>query len=621
MLAKWISRRIKSAASASVNRRWTRLNHRGMSAVIAALGAIAVGLSGGAFAQSSESQPTLVRFVNGRVLVQPRAGLSEQEFDKAIKEHGGARKGHLKQINVYVVELPANADTVAVAKALSKNPHFKFAELDIAHEAALTPTDPYYPNEWHASKINAPSAWNSSKGMGVTIAILDSGVDGSHPDLVGSLVPGWNIYDNNSDTRDVYGHGTKVAGAAAAIGNNGVGVAGIAFSAKLMPVRVSDTSGSALSSSLAQGLTWAADHGARVANMSYMGLSCSSTVLNGATYFRNKGGVVVGSGGNTGATVSCSGSDALTEVASTNSADARSSFSSYGPFIDLAAPGEGIYTTTMGGGYGAVSGTSFSAPITAGAYALMMATNPSLAPKTLDQIVFSTALDLGSAGWDQYYGWGRLDAAAAVAKAAQTTASDTQNPTVSISSPTGGQVSGLVPVNVSASDNVGVVRAELYANNTLVSTDTAAPYAFTWDTTPLPDGAATLQARAYDAAGNYASSSSISVTVANDTIAPKVTISSPISGAVVSGSVAIGVSATDNKKVSQISLLIDGKQVALSYGSTLSYTWSVSTTTTSRGKSKKQQTAIQSGTSHTITATAMDPAGNKGTASVTVTVQ
>jgi hypothetical protein len=177
---------------------------------------------------------------------------------------------------------------------------------------------------------------------------------------------------------------------------------------------------------------------------------------------------------------------------------------------------------------------------------------------------------------------------------------------------------------VSATDNIGVTRVDLLVNGALYATDTTAPYAFSWDTSALPDGSNTLQATAYDAAGNQGNSSKITVTVANDTIPPKVTISSPVSGAVVSGSVAISVSATDNNKVSQISLTIDGKQVALSYGSQLSYTWSVTTTATSspaKSKAKHNATTIQSGTSHTITATALDPAGNKGTASVSVTVQ
>jgi subtilisin family serine protease len=128
-------------------------------------------------------------------------------------------------------------------------------------------------------------------------------------------------------------------------------------------------------------------------------------------------------------------SSAITCVSATDSTDAKASFSSYGDAVDVAAPGINIFTTLRGGGYGNTSGTSFSTPITAGVYALLMAANKTLTPATLDSILFSTAKDLGPAGWDQSFGNGRVDAAAAVALAKSTVATDTQAPTVTISAP------------------------------------------------------------------------------------------------------------------------------------------------------------------------------------------
>ena len=564
----------------------------------------------------------VIRYAKSRILVQPRAGLSDNEMDKALKPHGGKRIFHLKQINVHVIELPPTANEIAVMNALNANPHIKFAELDQVLEPGLFVNDPSLSSQWHLTKIGAPSAWDSATGVGVKIAIIDTGVDATHPDLAAAIVPGWNFNDNNSDTRDLCDHGTNVAGAAAAVGNNGVGVAGVALSAKIIPIKVVDSTCSTTTSMLAQGLTYAADNGARVANMSFM-VAGSATVQSAAQYLRNKGGVAVSSGGNAGQFWNIANTSTITEVAATDSSDARASWSSYGSYIDVAAPGVGILTTKAGGGYESVSGTSLSAPVTAGVYALMIAANPKLAPSTLDQALYSTAVDLGASGYDQYYGWGRINAAKAVALAKTTVAADTTSPTASITSPSASsKVSGLVPVNVSATDNVGVTRVDLLVNGTLYVTDTTAPYAFSWDTSALPDGPNTLQATAYDAAGNQGNSSKITLTVANDTIAPKVTIISPVGGAAVSGNVAISVSATDNNKVAQISLLIDGKQVALSYGSQLSYAWSATTATAGSSRSKKRNaTTIQSGTSHTITARATDPAGNTGSVSVTITGQ
>jgi subtilisin family serine protease len=323
--------------------------------------------------------------------------------------------------------------------------------------------------------------------------------------------------NNNSNTADVYGHGTKCAGAAAAAGNNALGVSGVAMKTKIMPIRVTDTQGYGYSSAMASGIAWAADRGVRVASLSFRNVAGSSTIITAAQYMRNKGGVVVAAGGNTGGLLSLTPSSAITAVAATDSTDNRTSFSSYGTYIDVAAPGSGIWTTTNGGGYSPVSGTSFSTPITAGVYALMIAVNPKLSSSTLDSILFTTAVDRGAAGWDQYYGHGRVNAAAAVQKAKSTTVTDSIAPAVSISKPTGGTVSGLVPISVSATDNVGVTQVTLYVNGKIYASDITAPYAFSWSSSAYAGSSVQLQAKAVDAAGNVGASSIVKVSVASGT--------------------------------------------------------------------------------------------------------
>ena len=451
-------------------------------------------------------------------------------------------------------------------------------------------------------------------GSGVTIAILDSGVLSTHPDLAANLVPGWNFFDNNSNTADVYGHGTQVAGAAAAISNNGVGVAGVAGAAKIMPIRVTDTSGYGYYSTISQGITYAADHGARVANASFASLYSSSSVQSAAQYMKSKGGLFVVAAGNSGTNDGSPATTTMIPVSATAGNDAITSWSSYGSYVAVAAPGLGIWSTTADGSYASVSGTSFSSPITAGVLALMMAANPALSSGQVEGLLYSTAVDLGTAGRDVYYGYGRVDAAAAVAAAKATVAADTQPPSVTISAPLGGNtVGGLTAVNVSASDNVGVTRVELRVNGSTIATDTVSPYQFSWDTTTLSNGTATVAAYAFDAAGNSAATTSVSVNVANainnlvaDTTPPLVSISNPTNGSKVSGTVAISVAASDNAGAAGIKqlLYIKGQQKASGTGSSLSYSWNTR--------------KIASG-SYTITAVATDAAGNKSSSSIQVT--
>ena len=305
----------------------------------------------------------------GRVLVEPRAGLSDDEFDKILKPHGGRRVSQINGTKVHIIELPPTASARAVAALLAHNPHLKFAEPDYQLPSQLQFNDEYFGYAWHLPRIEAPNAWDISTGNNVTIAIIDSGVNAGHPDLVGKVVPGWNFFNNDANTSDVYGHGTLVAGTAAASSNNGIGVSSVAGGARIMPMRVTDTAGMGYLSQMAQAITWAADHGARVANLSFEAAGGYSTVQSAAQYMKNKGGLVVTAAGNTGTQQSFAASDATIVVSATDGNDARTSWSSYGSFVDLAAPGVSIWTTTSGGGYGAVSGTSFSTPITAGAIA------------------------------------------------------------------------------------------------------------------------------------------------------------------------------------------------------------------------------------------------------------
>jgi thermitase len=552
-------------------------------------------------------------WAKGHILVMPRAGLPDSELGKIIAVHGGKARP-IGGSGIYIVDLPAGASEKAVVDQLAHHPQLKFAELDKKMQLALTPNDPYMGSEWHLTKLGVPAALDHATGAGVTIAILDTGVDGTHPDLAAQMVAGWNFYDNNSNTSDVQGHGTATAGTAAATTNNAAGVASMSGQSKIMPIRVTDVNGGALASTVAQGITYAADHGARIASISIDGVAGNSTTISAANYMKSKGGLVVVAAGNAGTNITYSPTTSMIPVSATDSNDLITSWSNYGNFIAVSAPGLNIWTTQKGGGYWACWGTSFSTPVTAGTLALMMSAKPTLSNAQIESLLYSTAVDLGAPGRDPYYGYGRVNTGAAVAAAAgTTTVTDTQAPAASISAPlANASVSGLVAVNVSASDNVGVTKVELRVNGATVATDTSSPYAFTWDSTKVANGMATLTAVAYDAAGNVGTSSSVAVNVANsttvvaDTTPPVVTIVNPKAGSVKGkGTLSISTSASDNSGSAGItqSLYIDGALVATMTGSSLSYTWSMN--------------RVASG-SHTITAVATDAAKNSSSTSVIV---
>ena len=456
---------------------------------------------------------------DSQLLVQPKSGVAAEVLGKIFGEQEALEEDELPEISVKILRVPADK-LEKVEQALSHNPHFKFVEKNYLAGGAAVPNDSKYGTEWHLTKILAPSGWDLTRGTShVTIAICDTGVDSLHPDLVGKFINGYNVYSNNPLFNDVTGHGTAVAGTAAAMTNNITGVAGLGWANTLMPIRMSDSSGYALYSNMAKAIDYAADHGAKVINLSFGGSSASSTLQSAVDYAWNKGCVIVASAmnNNTSAPYYPAACNHVMAVAATSSSDTKASFSNYGSWIDVSAPGTSILTTTRGGGYGAWSGTSFSSPLVAGLAALIFSLNPNLTNSQVVGLIQKNATDLGAAGFDQYFGWGRINVYKSLlaAKGSSTTV-DVTRPSTSITSPIyGATVRGSVTVTASATDNVGVTKVELYIDGKYFATDTTASYSFLWNTTKYSNANHTLMTKAYDAAGNVGSSSSKTVTVRN----------------------------------------------------------------------------------------------------------
>jgi thermitase len=518
-----------------------------------------------------------IGYVRQRVLVKFHRGTPESQAQSALAQLGVREQARVARIGVRVLSLPSGKRVEDVVRWLRNRRDVEFAEPDwILPPANTVPNDPQFPNQWHLSKIAAPAAWDSVIGSpAVVIAILDTGCDPNHPDLAPKYVPGWNFYDNNSDWSDVYGHGTAVAGCAAAVTNNAQGVAGVAWDCRIMPIRISDPNGYANLSTITSALVWAADQGARVANISYR-VSEYSSLQSAAQYFVGKGGVVTVSAGNQATFISDPDNPYVLTVGATTSSDTLASFSNTGNIVDMVAPGSNITTTQRGGGYATWSGTSFSAPITAGVAALVIAAQPGLSGRQVMQVLIESCDDLGATGWDSTYGWGRLNAQKAVARALSgIITGDTTPPSVQFASPAAGAtVSDTVLVSVNATDNVAVDSVAISLNGVTVANLTKAPYTWSWNTTNYANGAYNLTAVATDTSGNQAAQT-ITVNVYNvpDTTPPSISIVSPVSGSVVSGSVNVQVLASDNKAVTKVELYVNGKRVASSTTPPFSMTW------------------------------------------------
>jgi len=455
------------------------------------------------------------RFVPGRVLVRFRQDVSSFKAFQAIAESNAWSRAELPGINAHVVEVPGVGREEEYLRHFLARPEVLSAELDrVLAPAQVTPNDPFYStSEWHLPKISAPAAWATTTGNGsVVVAVLDSGVDAAHPELASKLVSGWDVYYNTADTSDENGHGTQVAGVLAAASNNGAGVASVAWNCSIMPVRVTNGSGTTTYSAIAAGLTWAADHGARIANGSFEATD-SSTVKSAAQYFQSKGGVVVMSAGNSGQTSTSPDNPYVLTVSASDQNDVIYPFSNRGSNVDLSAPGT-VYTTARGGDYTQAQGTSFSAPIVAGVAALVLSANPQLTGAQVQDVVKRSADDFGATGWDGLYGWGRVNASRAVGAAAgAASGADVTPPTVSITSPRDGSSvdAPLVSVSSSVSDNVRVTKVELYVDGKLTSSATSAPFTNSWNARKAKPGSHSLQSRAYDAAGNVGTSAFVTI--------------------------------------------------------------------------------------------------------------
>ncbi len=331
----------------------------------------------------------------------------------------------------YRFHVPVGSDVREVAARFSGAPGVVYAEPDFVGTGGATlPDDPRFGDQWGFSQpsdadTDAPEAWDVSTGDGVIIAVLDSGIDSDHPDLAARILPGHDFVNDDSDPEDDHGHGTNVSSIAAAVTNNGTGVAGSCWNCPIMPLKVLDSNNNGSYSDWADALTWATDNGARVINLSAGGTMHSAILQNAGRYAHDAGVIYVSITHNddTGTirypgryqeTITVGGTDEMDRRASPFCYSGTSG-SNWGNQTDVVAPGELILGAAWGGGYNYWCGTSQAAPLVAGLVGMMETIYPSLGREEARHLIWTGADDQvgrvteDTAGWDVYHGFGRVN--------------------------------------------------------------------------------------------------------------------------------------------------------------------------------------------------------------------
>ena len=373
-------------------------------------------------------------YIEGEVVVTLVDDATEETAEMVAEAYGFTLSkvlcfGDWKGGKIVLVSLPEGVSVPDAIDILSKGPNVAYAEPNLVLQLFEGVNDPDVDEQWYLDALGVYDAWDIGKAEGeVTVAVFDTGVNMQHPDLAGNILSqyAWDAYNGQPLSGDFESHGTRVAGVISAVSNNGIGISGVSYNAKILPVRICDADGklsmSATVSAFDYVLQDVSIDDLRVINISagrYDGYYATlESCVNEAAA---RGIVTVCAAGNSNTNAACYPSDyaECVSVVATDSSNNRWQYSNYGWAKDIAAPGVGIRSTTnptnsSGSYYDSLNGTSLSAPIVSGTLALMFATNPSLTVSEAKNILYSSATDLGAAGRDDQYGWGLVNVRAAL---------------------------------------------------------------------------------------------------------------------------------------------------------------------------------------------------------------
>ena len=531
---------------------------------------------------ASANEYPLGPHVRGELLVKFKPGTGNAEIAQLNAAHGARVIDVTPQLGVRRLQIPAGSDEEQVVAAYKRNRNVEYAEPNYLATVVAAPNDPYFTGgfQWDMAKIQASGAWDVTTGSpGISVAILDTGIDLSHPDLQGKVVASVNFSDS-STVSDLNGHGTHVAGIIGAATNNSTGIAGLGYNTSVMNVKVMGDNGTGSFFAVAQGVVWATDHGAIVVNMSLGAQFGNATLEDAIDYAWSKGVVIVAAAGNENSSTPFypAAYQNVVAVASTDMFDKLAPSSDFGDWVDVAAPGGNIYSTLPNNRYASLSGTSVASPHVAGLAALVFtrATDSDADGLLNDEVrlcIEQNADNIGIEG----IGGGRINALASV-NCSLTPPAPSATPT-----PTAAPAPSATPVPTATPNPTPT--ATLPPTATPTATPPAPP-------TPTATPPSTPTPTATPSTG--------------DKTAPQVALQRPGQGQTVKGNVSMSASASDNVGVMRVSFYIDGVLYKSDKRAPYSASW----------QSRKWSNGL-----HSVTARASDAAGNISEDTHTVTVQ
>lgn len=353
----------------------------------------------------------------------PFLGSSFQEFGiyEVVQLHPNIKDEKL--IRTYEIRFSEIQKTESLIVRVKSEIDVVYVEKKELHKTFFTPNDTYFTNSfnngmWCLYQINAPQAWDISTGdANIVVAVTDNAIQVNHPDLVNKIVPGRDVVDNDSDPSPCGGndgfHGSHVSGTVGAETNNNLGVSSIGYNISVMPIKIGNCSTGALTGGY-DGVIWAADNGADAINMSWGGGGVSTYGQNVCNYAWNAGVILIAAAGNDNSSQQFypAAYNNVVSVAATSNGDVKSSFSQYGSWIDVSAPGSQILSTNEGTSYQFSQGTSMASPMVAGLVGLMLSHAPSATPQDIVDCLLSSADNIESANpnYQGQLGAGRINA-------------------------------------------------------------------------------------------------------------------------------------------------------------------------------------------------------------------